>query len=387
MNAKVKTVFSILAIISIILFCFSISPVTLQNDTFYTIKVGEHIVQNGIDMQDPFSWHEGLAYTYPHWLYDVGMYLIYQVGGMVGIYLSTVILACILGIVIYLINCKLSKNQLVSFIMTLAVMYLLKNFIAARAQLVTFILFALTVLCIEQYLQTKKKRYAVCLIVIPILIANLHCAVWPFYFVIYLPYIAEYIICVISDSDFWKRFQMWRYKAKVKKAVKKQQNEKVEMYIKKIGSYEEKIETARDNRKQRRKEPYRLKLEKRDATKGLILIFVICLFTGLLTPLHGTPYTYLYDTMQGNTTQSINEHQPLTIINDKDLMVLLVVVFAILIFTDTKIRLCDLFMLGGLLFMTFMSQRQMSMFFIIGGFVITRLIVAICDKYDKEGVE
>ena len=115
MNAKVKTVFSILAIISIILFCFSISPVTLQNDTFYTIKVGEHIVQNGIDMQDPFSWHEGLAYTYPHWLYDVGMYLIYQVGGMVGIYLSTVILACILGIVIYLINCKLSKNQLVSF--------------------------------------------------------------------------------------------------------------------------------------------------------------------------------------------------------------------------------------------------------------------------------
>ena len=91
--------------------------------------------------------------------------------------------------------------------------------------------------------------------------------------------------------------------------------------------------------------------------------------------------------MQGNTTQSINEHQPLTIINDKDLMVLLVVVFAILIFTDTKIRLCDLFMLGGLLFMTFMSQRQMSMFFIIGGFVITRLIVAICDKYDKEGVE
>ena len=387
MNAKVKTVFSILAIISIILFCFSISPVTLQNDTFYTIKVGEHIVQNGIDMQDPFSWHEGLAYTYPHWLYDVGMYLIYQVGGMVVIYLSTVILACILGIVIYLINCKLSKNQLVSFIMTLAVMYLLKNFIAARAQLVTFILFALTVLCIEQYLQTKKKRYAVCLIVIPILIANLHCAVWPFYFVIYLPYIAEYIICVISDSDFWKRFQMWRYKAKVKKAVKKQQNEKVEMYIKKIGSYEEKIETARDNRKQRRKEPYRLKLEKRDATKGLILIFVICLFTGLLTPLHGTPYTYLYDTMQGNTTQSINEHQPLTIINDKDLMVLLVVVFAILIFTDTKIRLCDLFMLGGLLFMTFMSQRQMSMFFIIGGFAITRLIVAICDKYDKEGVE
>lgn len=387
MNSKIKTTFNIVAIISIILFCFSICPVTLQNDTFYTIKVGEHIVKNGIDMQDPFSWHEGLAYTYPHWLYDVGIYLIYQAGGMLGIYISTVILACILGIVIYLVNCKLSKNQLISFIMTLIVMYLLKNFIAARAQLVTFILFALTILCIEKYLDTKKKRYAIALIIIPILIANLHCAVWPFYFIIYLPYIVEYIISVISESNFGKKFQIWNNKRKIKKAIKKQQNDKVEEYIKKIGELEDKIEKANDNRLKRRREPYRLIIERKDAAKGLIIIFIICIFTGLLTPLHGTPYTYLYDTMQGNTTKSINEHQPLTLINDKELMVLIVVMLAILIFTDTKIHLRDLFMLGGLLLMTFMSQRQMSMFYIIGGFVITRLIVAICDKYDKEGTE
>lgn len=387
MNSKIKTTFNIVAIISIILFCFSICPVTLQNDTFYTIKVGEHIVKNGIDMQDPFSWHEGLAYTYPHWLYDVGIYLIYQAGGMLGIYISTVILACILGIVIYLVNCKLSKNQLISFIMTLIVMYLLKNFIAARAQLVTFILFALTILCIEKYLDTKKKRYAIALIIIPILIANLHCAVWPFYFIIYLPYIVEYIISVISESNFGKKFQIWNNKRKIKKAIKKQQNDKAEEYIKKIGELEDKIEKANDNRLKRRREPYRLIIERKDAAKGLIIIFIICIFTGLLTPLHGTPYTYLYDTMQGNTTKSINEHQPLTLINDKELMVLIVVMLAILIFTDTKIHLRDLFMLGGLLLMTFMSQRQMSMFYIIGGFVVTRLIVAICDKYDKEGTE
>ena len=387
MNSKIKTTFNIVAIISIILFCFSICPVTLQNDTFYTIKVGEHIVKNGIDMQDPFSWHEGLAYTYPHWLYDVGIYLIYQAGGMLGIYFSTIILACILGIVIYLVNCKLSKNQLISFIMTLIVMYLLKNFIAARAQLVTFILFALTILCIEKYLDTKKKRYAIALIIIPILIANLHCAVWPFYFIIYLPYIVEYIISVISESNFGKKFQIWNNKRKIKKAIKKQQNDKAEEYIKKIGELEDKIEKANDNRLKRRREPYRLIIERKDAAKGLIIIFIICIFTGLLTPLHGTPYTYLYDTMQGNTTKSINEHQPLTLINDKELMVLIVVMLAILIFTDTKIHLRDLFMLGGLLLMTFMSQRQMSMFYIIGGFVITRLIVAICDKYDKEGTE
>jgi len=56
--------FNILAILLIAIFCFSISPKTLQNDTFYTIKIGEHILENGIDMKDPFSFHD-LKYTYP----------------------------------------------------------------------------------------------------------------------------------------------------------------------------------------------------------------------------------------------------------------------------------------------------------------------------------
>ena len=68
---KINIKFSVLAIITIIIFCCVICPKSLQNDTFYTIKIGELIVNNGIDMQDHFSWHENLPYTYPHWAYDV----------------------------------------------------------------------------------------------------------------------------------------------------------------------------------------------------------------------------------------------------------------------------------------------------------------------------
>lgn len=81
--------FEIIAIILIILFAISISPKTLQNDTFYTIKIGELIVKNkNIDMLEHFSWHSNLKYTYPHWLYDVIIYLIYNIGGMFGIYIN-----------------------------------------------------------------------------------------------------------------------------------------------------------------------------------------------------------------------------------------------------------------------------------------------------------
>lgn len=161
MDEKTKMKFNVLAIICIIIFAISLTPKTLQNDTFYTISVGEHIVETkGIDGQDAFAWTD-LKYTYPHWLYDVGIYLIYDAGGMTGIYISTVVLSCILGIALYVTNTKINKNNLFSFILTLGVMFLMKDFIAARAQLVTFILFVLEILCIESFLENKKKRYAV----------------------------------------------------------------------------------------------------------------------------------------------------------------------------------------------------------------------------------
>ena len=43
-----KSKFNILAIMFIIFFGIAISPKELQNDTFYTIKIGEYVMENGI---------------------------------------------------------------------------------------------------------------------------------------------------------------------------------------------------------------------------------------------------------------------------------------------------------------------------------------------------
>ena len=111
-NTGIK--FTIIAIVLIAVFCVALTPITLQNDTYYTIKIGEHILQNGIDMQDPFSWHQDLSYTYPHWGYDVITYLIYNMFGLTGIYIATCILSVILGISIYFVNTRLTKNKIIS---------------------------------------------------------------------------------------------------------------------------------------------------------------------------------------------------------------------------------------------------------------------------------
>lgn len=381
-----KTKFNLIAIVCIIIFCFAITPITLQNDTFYTIKIGEHILNNGINMeQDPFSMHE-IPYTYPHWLYDVGIYLIYSVGGMAGIYISTVILSCILGITVYITNKKITKNELVSFLLTLGVMYILTGFIAARAQLVTFILFALSVYFIEKFLETKKKQYAIALIIIPIIIANVHLAVWPFYFIIFLPYIAEYLIYLLGDSHIFYKIQKKYYNIRINKMQKRQASEeKMSKLQEKVDKLNNKFQKDLIRQENRRKEPYKIKMKKIDNTKWLIVIMLICVLTGLLTPLGDTPYTYLVKTMQGNTTKSINEHLPMVLIQSEPTIAILIIVVGILMLTDTKIRLKDFFMLGGLVILTLMSRRQLSMLTLIGVYSINRLICDLFNKYDPEG--
>ena len=382
---KSTTKFTIIALILIAIICIALTPVTFQNDTFYTIKIGEHITNYGVDMQDPFSWHENLPYTYPHWLYDLITYLIYSVFGFTGLYIATCILSVILGWSIYLVNTKIAKNQFFSFFITIGVMYVIRGYIAARAQLVTFILFILTIFLIEKFLETKKKRYAIGLIIIPILIANLHAAVFPFYFVLYLPYIAEYLIAVIAETILYRKVKIFFLKDKINVLEKSQKNnEKLEKLKEKLKNIEERVDKIKIKRTKELQNPYKIKLVKNKNVKWLILVMIICLFTGLLTPIGDTPYTYLYKTMQGNTTQNINEHLPMTLSDDVDALCAIILFLAVLTFTKAKIRLSDLFMLGGLSYLMLSSRRQITMFAIIGSVILGKLLMEMVRIYSKD---
>lgn len=375
-------IFNTMVALCIILLAVAVAPKSLQNDTFYTIKIGEYIAQNGISdlTQDTFSWHE-LPYTYPHWLYDLGIYLIYNAFGQPGIYVSTMIFTAILGWTIYLASSKFSKNKVASAVITFLAMYMLRTYVAARAQLVTFILFSLAVYFIEMFLETHKKRYAVYLIIIPLLIANLHCAVFPFYFVLFLPYIVEYLWITLIDWDLDYKIIAIVLKAMLKLPLKQSLKENCQ---KKLNNIPKTVERKRENREKRRQNPYRIKVEKNPFVKWLIVIAIIAGFTGFINPTGLGAYTYTYKIYQGNTTDSINEHLPVTLIESKEFLVALCLFLAILVFTDTKIKLSDLFMLAGLILLSFISRRQISMFIIFCAPILVRLISDMIEKYDKK---
>mgnify|MGYP000261254103 FL=1 len=385
-HININVNFTIVAIILIAIFCVCVTPVTFQNDTYYTIKIGELIKNNGIDMMDHFSWHENLSYTYPHWLYDFFTYLIYSIGGFKGVYIITCVLSAILGISIFLVNSKLTKSKSISFIITMGVIYALKPYIAARAQLVTFILFIWELFFIEKFIENRKIGYGIGLILISMLIANLHVATWPFFFVLFLPYIVEYLIAIVSDIIIYKKCKILVIKHKMKKAQKKNDIERLKELQIKLQEQEDKNLKIKDKR-ENKNNSYKLVIKRRKNVKFLIIIMIICAFTGLLTPLGDTPYTYLYKTMKGNTTQNISEHLPLTLINNTNAMCVLVIFLAILIFTKTKIRLSDLFMLSGLCYLMFSTRRQFSIFVLICSVILTKFIVDLINTYTKKGIK
>ena len=391
LNKQTKIAFEILAIICLILLAIAITPKVFQNDTFYTIKIGQSIRQNGIDYKDHYSWHKDLKYLYPHWLYDVITSYIYDYcGGFQGLYIATIALAVFLGIALYYTNKKIIKNQVIAFLISMFQLYFMGNYTAARAQSITFPLFVLTILLIEKLLETGKIRYMVGLVIIPILIANLHSAVFPFYFILFLPYLGEDIvknfiatprIRIIHKQILEKQKQI--YLDKIKKF--EESDVRIEEYKEKIKECDSKIkaENLKIDKyllKTKDLDNHKLRIATSENIKKLYIVFIICLFTGLLTPLKDMPYTYTYRIMKGNTTQAVSEHQPMILINEKKILISYGILLAILIFTKTKIRLRDLFFLSGLFILSIMTRRQESMLILFGGIVFARILTEFIQR-------
>ncbi len=383
MEKKTKIKFSIIIVIAIILLAIATIPKTLQEDTFYMIKVGEYITDHGIEAignkVEPFAWQEGMSYTYPHWLADVIFYWIFNLLDVFGIYLFTVIMGIAIYLLIYYTNIKIGKNHIISAIIAIASIYLLQGYMTARAQIITYICIILTILWIEQLLETKKKRYAIGLLVLPIIIANCHTALFPIYFVCYLPYIAEYIVSFINKREITIRKIKRENKYLVRLEKKENSEEKRKKAQTKIQKLEGKLQT-----KQEKEE--KIIIKRNENVKWLIVIFIISLFTGLLTPLKDMPYTYTIKTLMGSTMNYIMEHQSVELINSIGLLATFFIIQFLLFSNKIKVRLQDLFMLLGMSILALISYKQFPIFWIGIMCIINKLIAMLISDKTKERV-
>ncbi len=317
---KKDIIIHVIQVLLIICFMVSITPKEFQNDTFFTIAIGNRVLEYGVETEEHLVWHEGLEYTNSRWLFDATIATIYNNFGYAGIYVFAMIFAALQGIAYYFILNMILKNKFLSFIITLFIMYISSAALAARSQIVSFLLFMIEFYAIEKMLETDKKRYLIILTIIPILLVNIHASVFPMYFVIFLPYIAEWIL------------------AKLKLNIN-------------------------DN----------IKIENRNI-KLLIIALVIGILFSFCTPKGVSPYTDMFKAMGGVSTEFISELQPINITEELYFWIMLLIPIFLLMFTKTKLRASDGFFILGFALMAMTTYRCVFFFYQISSLCIIRMI-------------
>lgn len=326
---KMNKIRNILFIALIIIFTISIVPKEFQNDTFFTIAIGENILKNGIENEEKLVWHEGLEFTNSRWLFDVLITEIYNAFDFIGVYVFVIIMAVLQMLLYYIILNKITKRKLLAFIFTIIITHSIKYEFAARAQIISFTLFLLEFYCIESLAHNKKIRYIITLIVIPIILANLHSSVFPVYFVFYLPYIAEFIISKLNN----------------------------------IFSEESKIITEKTN------------------IKIIFVLFLLGFLLGLCTPTGFAAYTDMFKAMGGISAEFISELKSITIFDEKLFSVLIIVTFGIIAFTKVKVKLTDCLYILGFCIMGLYTYRCVFFFYLISSICIFRIFNNFLDEY------
>lgn len=154
-----KILFHILVFVTFLSISILLSKRVMQNDTFYSIRIGESILKYGVDMKDHFSWLPNLSYTYPHWLYDLLIFCLYDVGGFSILHIFTIILGFILLYSMYHFSNNLVGNRALSYALVTVSSFALHGFFTVRAQMMSYIFLLIILYSIEMLRSTKNKRY------------------------------------------------------------------------------------------------------------------------------------------------------------------------------------------------------------------------------------
>lgn len=330
-NKKLYIIFTILLVI----FSISIVDKTMQNDTFFTIPIAKDMIERGgLDGIDHLTQHKGLIFTHSGWIFDLVIYGVYNALGFLGIYILTIVITILISIVIFNTLLKEENNILLSFIITFLAIYVSNGVFAARGQIFSFLIFAIEMYAITGLVRTGKKRYVVTLLILPIILANTHDTVWPFYFVLFLPYIAEWII--------------------------------------------DKIKLLNND------EPYKIIVKDIKCFHIMIIIMIISAITGLFTPVFGTAYINLFTVMQGVSKTFIAELQQVDILSTMPLFFIVTLIIGIIGFTRTKVELKDLLFVFGFLIMSLMADRNCYFLYLIGIISVCNIITEFLKTYEKD---
>lgn len=316
-----------------------------QNDTYYVIKLGEQILDNGIDLSDHWAWSAQLTNTYPHFLLNIIFGVIFRAFGLTGIYTFVLAAGYAFALSLYYMMEKVYDNAVsekgtslypvVGMIVCVVVITVFPTFISARSQVLSYPLWLWEAWFIIRFLNTAHKRYAVGIIVIAWLCALIHATAWYFTFILFIPFFAT-------------------------------------IYLTRLGKFLSSRESSFGSVLQTDRLILSNDKECKNA-KWLWIVMLLSYATGLLTPTL-LCYTSIFKASSGATVKYISEHQPLVLADMKYVLVSLLVLIALFVASKAKCRLDLLFLFIGTFVMSASSKRHVGLLVFIGWYAVFYLL-------------
>jgi len=168
--------------------CFFMT-LKLDNDAYWLIRAGRDLIQNGIPHTDPLSLHAGLHYVMQQWLTAGTFAFLYDYIGAIGILIFVLIIFISIVLMIFRLCMVISnQNMFVSYVVTIFDVIILFLYMSTRPYPISMLLFLLEIFVLEKYLQKVERRWLIAIPIISLVLINFHGAIWPFFFIIMIPY-------------------------------------------------------------------------------------------------------------------------------------------------------------------------------------------------------
>jgi hypothetical protein len=170
--------------------CFFIR-FSLDNDAYWLIQAGRVVLHQGIPTTDPLTFHSGLNYVMQQWLSAVCFASIYDTFGIVGMIMVVLIVFITMTLLIQRLCFLISNNEFVSYVVTIMSVIVLWPFMTTRPFLISLLIFLIEILVLEKVVQSRKYHFLTALPLLSVLLVNFQAALWPFFFVVFIPYLFD----------------------------------------------------------------------------------------------------------------------------------------------------------------------------------------------------
>ena len=329
-----KVILYIVMILGIFFFIFTIFSNKISFSE--SLTNGNSIIENGFSNTNDLTIHEDIPIVNYTWLYDVFIAFLYKNGGYLLIRCVFSIIATILFSMIFYMLLKKKISCILAFGITILNVVFVKDCLYAGTEIIIFLLLIFEIIFIEKLIVKKCKKYIIYLSIIPIIITNINGKMLYLYFLIYLPYIIEYLL----------------YRLKI--VYDKNNNIENDLTTQNIGKiYAEKIEI-----------------------KDLIGAIIISSFTALISPSFINVYTYIYKYIFVYLDNFFyNTAEPIAITKNLIFLFMLVLYLFIIIIKDVKIRAKDYFMITLFLILPFIIDTTKIGIYLLFPLFFTSIII------------